>query len=257
MELGYEISNGLSGMMRDLILRLCHLIEMKCEVNENQTVRTIIGMCKEHFAWKTHFHFTDNRFRYMYPLTAFLPNSLGGYTLTQTSANLLKCSFEVCRTIFLDTLLTSSILRWTVQIKYGAPGKRFSLGGAYFSRVNDFHDESLGEYSGTVSFSFWKDERNCPKSILMGVSCWWGWGYGQRIDIYDGSQISVEADAVARKLSFFVNSKRVTDSIYKVKLPLYLGMTGQGRGQSFVSVSLLRLRCATPIAHCGWSYPML
>jgi hypothetical protein len=84
VDLPFEIPNGLLGMMRDIILRLCHLMEMRPGINcerKDQIVRTvfifitfffflmeflhkIVGMSQQQFMWKTHTFFVSNRIHF-------------------------------------------------------------------------------------------------------------------------------------------------------------------------------------------------
>ncbi|GHU11361.1 hypothetical protein FACS189449_02670 [Alphaproteobacteria bacterium] len=50
-----EVENGFPGMKRDLVIRLCRL------VNNVAKIRSIIGMSQEHFLWKHHAFFVENR----------------------------------------------------------------------------------------------------------------------------------------------------------------------------------------------------
>lgn len=51
----FEVSNGLSGLQRDIVLRLCNLYFEKDEI------RKVIGMCGEHCEWKKHKSFRNSR----------------------------------------------------------------------------------------------------------------------------------------------------------------------------------------------------
>ncbi|GHU16732.1 hypothetical protein FACS189472_02450 [Alphaproteobacteria bacterium] len=54
----YEVKNGFSGMLRDVVLRLCNVMRQKPE-----NIRNIIGMCAEYLRWKTHSCFVESRAR--------------------------------------------------------------------------------------------------------------------------------------------------------------------------------------------------
>ncbi|GHT90691.1 hypothetical protein FACS1894122_01610 [Alphaproteobacteria bacterium] len=56
MESNHEIVNGLSGMQRDIVLRLCDLLW-----NQPGAIKNIIGMCDEHYPWKGHSYFVKLR----------------------------------------------------------------------------------------------------------------------------------------------------------------------------------------------------
>lgn len=64
----YEVYNGLTGMMRDVLLLLCRYIEKRAGMEskeKDQCIRRLFGMCQEHMKWKTHLLFLDNRLEFI------------------------------------------------------------------------------------------------------------------------------------------------------------------------------------------------
>lgn len=241
----YQVCNGLTGIKRDALLRLCHVIEMQlvCGEDENQKIRTIIGISLEHFMWKTHSYFISNR-RNTYP--SILPNDKGGYKLSLTRSG-TRCSFHTeyeHRTVFLDRALTAGIVNWTVQIAYGSAGDDFYLGASLSSRIGLFDRKWLG-INGSCAFNFYQCGDGKLRSRLTGVKGW----HEDKVPpdetvVPQHAVVSAETNLVLCTLSFFVNGERVPRAITGLQKPVHLGITGVNTA-SFVSLSFRNLTSST------------
>lgn len=177
--------------------------------------------------------------------SVFHQNPKGGYTLTLTPEGEV-CTFTCggYRTIFLKTLISEGIFRWTVRIRYSLERRcLFGLGAAPSHLLSRCEADNFGRITSTVAFTFWLDPDCSLKSALIGVS-------GEltipqtETEVPDEALVTVEVDAEKRTMCFFVNDKKVPRAISDMYLPLYLGVSGCFN-PSFTSVSFCRVTSPT------------
>lgn len=239
----YSTSNGLTGMMRDVIIRLCDLMGA-----DERKICAIIGMSEEHFIWRKHLHFVKCRKTVNYP---FLPKAKDYFKLTGN-----HCSFTSTdwHTVFLDKSITKGIWRWNVNIKYGTiqTYSYFYLGMARFDFLPVYENMRLGDYAGSACLTFGKNGSGfetwiqCKSMNSSGVG-----SYTHDLPVLDNSNVAAETDIDSHTLCFFAEGKKVQYVISFVNIPvspsspLYFGISGS-QMPSFTSVSLCRLQSSTP-----------
>lgn len=271
----YEVKNGMSGMMRDVIIHLCGLMN-----SELDKVKTIIGMCDEHTKWVKHTFFM--RIRETCVLNNFfqIPENRK-YSLSPISRTALAWQKKYVfsdsgyQTVFLSAAILEGVWRWTVQISYSKTGiSRFCLGATATERRklgrwdNDFlgKSDTSSSFLPSSSFFFRRWDGNRLYSSLCGVKNAWDIPLAETV-VPDQSIVSIEADIAARTLAFFVGdvkeggmgSVKVPRVISDVPLnrptaPLYLGISGWGRNSSFTFVSLHRILSTTPSSAVACKY---
>lgn len=75
----FEVVNGLSGMMRDVVIRICKVITRRPKmdrITKDRSIRAVIGMCQEHHTWKIHSSFTRGRIDNMWVKPSFTRDTL-------------------------------------------------------------------------------------------------------------------------------------------------------------------------------------
>lgn len=235
VEDSYDIVNGISGFGRDVILRLFKLFWHKWKA-----VRAIIGMSQEHLPWIRHSFFIQTRPNKITASLVMDSRLHGGVSIA--SPSYLYTSLD-WKTVFLSSIVTKGIVRWTVKPKYAASGmSSFWLGIAPADRAAPC--DCLGDLNGASSFNFFKYPNGVLGSILCGVRCRGGY-YTTIPCVPNNALVAVEVDCQAHTLSFFVNESRVPCSISGVRLPVQIGLSG-GWEQSFSSVCFCRLHASTP-----------
>lgn len=238
----YEILNGLIGVQKFSIMRLCGVLWLRSD-----SIRQILGCCKEFFDLKIHRVFLNSRPHTIPDVFRSIPDP--GCTLTPTPKG-LKCvvTTKFNQTLFFDKLINEGVYRWTVQIMYGTNGYNFYFGAA--NRMDMLSYECI--CFGGACFCFWQNsERIEPRSMLKGVegySLGRGTEYGA-IVVPSGGTVAMEADTEARTVCFFVNDRKIRYGISDVIVPFYMGLTQcGGHDQHFVSLSFRRLPSATPVS---------
>lgn len=235
----FDVVNGLSGMGRDTVLRLCNLLW-----NDSEKVRNIIGMCKNHYLWKNHGYFVRNRPTIV---PAFLlPSGENKVTITCSPLGEL-CTFlySDLHTVFLNTLVSEGIFRWNIKIRYGEIRDcitEFGVGVAPLDHVVKNPGHIFGECSGACSFQFWERCEMEYGAYLWGVNV----NEKREERVPDSSVVSLEIDADAQVLNFFVNGKRFPKGISGVPTPLYPGVSAHGQRCSVTLLSFFRLPTRTP-----------
>lgn len=238
----YDVVNGLSGVQRDIILRLCALFW-----NKSDEIKSIIGMCKEHFDWKNRSFFVNSRPKVVPYVFRSVPDR--GCTLTPTPKG-VKCvlTTKSFHTLFFDQLINEGVYRWTVQIVYGTNGYSFNFGAA--NRMDLLFMDCIS-YGGAC-FHFWQNSsEKIPRSMLDGVE---GYSIGRgtehgAIVVPSGGAVAMETDTETRTLCFFVNDRKICYGISEVIVPFYMGLTQcGGHDQHFISLSFRRLPSATPVS---------
>lgn len=237
VDLGFEVNNGMLGMLRDTVLHLCCLLWHK-----DDDVRLIIGTCGECYHWKTHNYFIHGR-----PCktsVSFRPNPAEGFILTYTP-NGPCCQFTYvtkdARTVFLNKNITHSVYSWKVYIEYGKEEKNrridFWLGSSPSHTLALSDNHTLGFTGGSCGLDFWKIDYEMYYSGLVGVRDA-NLIITNQNKIFDHSIVIVEVDADTRTMSFFVNGTKIPLCVSNVKVPLHLGMSGDfhNNQQSFTSL---------------------
>lgn len=241
-----EIVNGLSGMKRDIILRMCRLLW-----NKPHMIKPIIGMCKEHFQWKIHSHFVKSRPTYFKVGFVSIPKLC---VITETGEG-LNCAFAgIFQTIFLDKRIHEGVWRWTVYIDYGSENPTtFALGVAASHLLSEYDAAYLGAFHGSASFVFTnmgasslfgsnhmmlKSANFLRGSLLRGVEDEFNIPYDETI-VANHELVTIEADTTARTLSFFLMNSKLPRAISCVPVPFNFGMSGLAN--SFTSLSFQRL----------------
>lgn len=208
--------------------RVINVIHMQIKTEEMQNVLKEAGICR----------------------VPFLRNPKGGCLLTgfATSENGV-CSFtqeSSYRTVFVDNGITEGIFDWTVRIKYSeGRASHFWIGAAPCSLLDTCADHALGHCGGVGSFYFWRDDGCSLGSYLIAK------GNADipetETPVPDGSVVTVEINADARTLSFFVDGKKVPRMVMiaRAESPLYLGVSDM-HGSSFTFCSFRRLPFPMP-----------
>lgn len=258
VDFSYEIVNGLSGMQRDIVLRLCCLCWF-----EDDKIRSIFGMCGKYYQWKRHRFFVNNRPLEIVDL--FHENSKEQYILGMTISG-IQCRFTPysLATIFLNTTITQGVFRWTVKPGYNPHLRKsdFYLGAAPADLLRRCECMGLGTLNGSASFFFWRrlnHLENTLRSLLWGIR-WGPHGYEAshqlETPVPDNSLVSIEADSAARTLCFFVNGQKVPRAVSDMCFPLHFGMSGSCN-VFFISLSFRRLPSVTPSPVVCKFYPCL
>lgn len=250
----FGVKNGLSGMQRDVILRLCYLMW-----HNPGEIRAIFGMNQKHFIWKRHSFFLKGR-PWKVPVS-FRSNSQEFYTLTYTPAGHV-CTFGTFRerTLFLNVLIRDGIFRWTVKIKYeikkGKYGQLY-LGGASPSDLS-YHDKNVLSSNKSCALVMFRNKNvgrlyaNLvgvrTRTIFDEVVC-------DGIHVPDESFVSVEIHTQTRRMSFFVDEKKVPYGISHIPIPLYLGVSACLHPCAFTSVSFFRLPSPSSFTAACTFYP--
>lgn len=245
MDAAYEVLNGLLGMGRDIVLRLCNLMG-----NVDQSLRMLFGMCQEPISWKNHPFFVESRVKNSNISMIFkIPDSYRGLTISSLSVIFSTSSW---RTIFLDTKISKGVYQWTVRIAYAYDRySSFCIGSAPCHRAWEYSTHQLGyfgdNFSGSASFWFWKNSDSSLGSSLYGVENRKKLKKNS-IVVENNSLVSVEVNVKSEYLSFFLNKRKIPLAISNIICPVsehvYLGISGDYG--SFTSLSFRRLPTDTP-----------
>lgn len=236
----YDV-NGLTKMQRDIFLRLCKIMW-----NKGDEIRSVIGMCGEHYLWKSHSFFMSERPKNV-PAT-FRRNIQGGYVIERSrsrpSLSSMRCSYvnDDLRTLFLDREIKQGIFQWTLRIGYAETeiGSFFYVGSAPVDRLTYYDDYFLGGAGGSCSLHIW-NTHNTPGASFNGLA---DDAIVHTTAVTDGSILAAELDADSRTLSFTLNGTKITDILSNVHVPCKLGVTSS-QGSSFTSFSFRLLPRAT------------
>lgn len=259
----YEVSNGLLGMRRDVVIRLCSLFGQF-----PQKIRAVFGICEKQATWKNSQYFLNSRKPYSLP-SFRLTGCKDEITFRRDAAG-MKCIFMLshthcCQTVFADRLIDKGVWRWNVQIENVEDNNHISIlnFGAFpfdtfFKKkyiCNTFTEplhDGRGEIRGSCSLHITRDTRSGELlSWLLGIEESFG-SLERETPIPNISLVSMEADATAHTLSFSVNKKRVRRCVARVLFPLLFGMSGL-YAESFTWVSLCRLSTPTPSSGSSFS----
>lgn len=265
MHSSYDIANGMLGMNRDIMLKLSKKIKNDCK-----KIRSLFGMCEEHYGWKKHSFFLSERPHNV--RIALRPNAMGGCAISD--AHVQFTVTKGMRTVFLDTSIIQGIFRWIVRIEYGKPkcdkrsheASEFWIGAAPVHRVPQFENWTLSwtkdkglkaapahdmtewilgaNADGSCSFNFCRKIAN--GSLSSQLRCFRTVSLDTKVT--DGSLVSIEVDMQAHTVSFFAGDEKVPHSIVFSDATMCLGMTGDFHRSSFTSMHFLRLLSPTPSA---------
>lgn len=229
----FEVQNGMSGMMRDVIIHLCAMC------NSSLNIRTIIGMCMEYYTWINHSYFKKIR-----AAVGFKQNPFCGYTVWHKAAE-VSISFNIdgrdgIRTVFIDSPITKDICQWTVRIKYSKDTiSNFSIGAVPSNRLMVCYSSRIGLSGSDSGCSFHFQGEPYPLSFIHGVR------ESPRLGtkVSDDSLVTIEAAVqnYTASLFFFVASVQVPYVVMKVPCPMHFGISGCGK-PLFDSVSFFRLK---------------
>lgn len=258
----YEVVDGMNGMQRDIILRICRLLWDK-----SSQIREIIGMCEKYFSWRFHSYFFEGR-----PVIvshAFRTNPLGKYNITSTPLG-VQCSFNLDRSefrvLFLDVLIKKGVFHWTLQCNYSTftlPGsdvtkevgdtseeKDDDKGNGGFGSVvvapgylSQFETQLTAQPKGACSFFFGQWNDTLMSYVFDGLHM--TELPSEDVAVEDGAVIEIEVDTYSRTHSIFIEGNKIPYAIAGLILPLRLGIAAASRA-SFTSVLLRRLPSATP-----------
>lgn len=280
VDVNYEVENGLSGLKRDILVRLINLTFSN--LNE---VRAIFGVCGTFFRWKRNSSIVFGK-----KTLSFRPNPDGEYELRHTSAGevyLFDITESKSETYLLNTSITRGVYRWAIKFDNG--NRKFKdfnnwVAGNFFDNHPEFAEQMSRECGlalGIVPSSFlvdgscgdlnfFHDHLRCgPCAFRIGrhinhpsQTCMHGIQLtGTQVEretehVYEPPNmtkmlippeavLTVEADADRRLLSLFVEEKRIRHIATSLLVPFHLG-TSVRNISTFTSVSFQRLRAPTP-----------
>lgn len=261
----FGISNGLFGLKRDIIIRLCHVMEMQTEMdnkNRDLNIRTLMGICQEFYAWRKHAYFVNNRINFTYVPVYYRPNERDGSTFPSRGRLRLFGAGDKHRTVFTDMEVTEGVFQWTIKIIHESYSRLF-LGTAPSIHLSQFDLSTwyLGCGFGSCALCvsgtpiIWKvfGVKDSQEKVVDNGS---NTDTGTYPDNYfpNKSLLSIVVDTIGAKVFFFANKKRLPHAVSGVHPPLYLGVTGS-KGPSFRSVSFRRLSSSTNTAVSSSSSP--
>lgn len=231
----FEVENGMSGMGRDVILRICRLLW-----HENDEITAIVGMCEKHHSWKVHSYFTNSR-PVKIPRTLSSSNWNGSFVVGHT----LDACPRLLRAmpgIDLDGKIPVGIFCWTVRVKNSEELQcSFHIGMISPNPLCFIGGE--GEYSACYLRLFRTHTGFCDTCVRGGRGS--EAASHKETPVEDGSLVAVEIDTVARTLSFLINRKKIPFGISDIHKPYTLGVVSSERGL-FASVSFHKLPSAHP-----------
>lgn len=235
--ISFDVVNGFSGMRRDIILKLCRLMW-----NDLRKIRTMIGMCHEHFRWKNHPYFVKSRPHNIH--AGFRPSPPDRSIITSSRCVFIKA--DCTPTVFLDKNISTGVFRWTITINYSQEGRSdIYVGSAPVECIPLHNDHSLGfRYAGDCSLQCRRREDGSLATDLWGArdeDCY----PVEEARVPDGSMVAVEVDTFLRTISFFVGEKKIPHAFSNIRTPLCFGASGT-INSCITLMSLRRLPASTP-----------
>lgn len=254
----------MSGMLRDIILRLCILLW-----HRNDEIKAIIGMCDEHYEWKSNNFFLEGR-----PMNLPYAYQISRTTSNAINVTLSQYTFIKPTTLCLNASFVVGVWHWTVQITYsehsnfrsrdllgllGVDVPHLSIGVVQSSLQEQLDTSKLGLISGSAGFSFQKDPSSgslqsflfgarhpiIPTVKIIGVRGFMKNYNLVEIDVPNHSLVTMEVDLNTHMLSFFVGEKKVPKGVSKLPAKtFFFGISGS-IGSSFSTVFLRRVPCPT------------
>lgn len=242
VDIDFEIKNGLSGMNRQVVLALLHLLGLHSKKNcriIDQCIRAVVGISQSHIPWKTHRFFVRFRFEYTRCPAVFRSNlnTVCKFSVTPVGE---QCTFfsgdwEI---VSLGAEITEGAYRWVLKTFYSQYENHLSrlFVGTYPRPPGSVFGNSP---DGSCALKFWRNGDGTLQSGLVGVE-----GAAaipkEETRIPDNSTLAVDIDTLERTLRFSVDGRKVPRIISEICLPAILGVAGD-RGGSFVSVSFNRI----------------
>lgn len=213
--------------------------------DEPKKIRTIMGICKEQYIYKTYPFFVKSR--PVNILASFRPNPMGGIAMLPNK----QASFGAdCRTVFLDRpVITGETIQWTININYADGKSSFHIGVAPANSLKQCDKKVLGNAVG-CSFGFWKSEDGSFGLNMIGAEPDTETDPLIELIVTNGSLVTVEVSDGT--MALFVNEELVPAVIRlaHTRPPLHLGVTGVG-GPSFTSVAVRRCHCPSYVWGCS------
>lgn len=239
----FSVENGLFGLGRNVILRLCRLLWWR-----ELLIRNIFGMGGEIQLWKVHALFLEGR-----PKNKFLFDKVedvliktGGLNITIHKKK-MRCRFLNINSTsaFLNSLIenNSGIFSYSIKIHSHRYSLKIALGAVPQRFSATCTEKFIGQDSGW-SFVCYQVEDGRFESTFYGVT------ENQSISpketqIKDNSLLSIEVDSGNHTLSFFVNRKKVPRIVTLIAPRVFLGTSGF-LSPSFEIINYLLLPRATP-----------
>lgn len=203
----FEIPNGLSGMCRNVVLRLLCVIGPDGEEN----IRTVVGMSLDHFGWKSHKYFLSIRKGYI--PTHFISRYVEKFEFVHTPKG-LRCDMgNHAGYLFQNTPLTQNegILIWSFQFGYAKSASTAVVKfGVNFTEGQYFGDNGccFHAYYKRPSFEL---ELHGIKGKLYVVD-------SKEANICENSILTLEADTHTSTLCLLVDRKRVPYGFTEIPL---------------------------------------
>lgn len=205
-------------------------------------------MCGENAGWRFHWYFMKVRKQeHLSAVSSFRPHPRRSCCFTNSPSGLKGtfCQNEkicCCCTLFLNSVANYGIFIWTVQVANRSGWKNVTLGVAPSAHLDLCDVNALGTYgSGSCGFLFSVDNN----LYLHGVRKIDGYLPFCKVDVLDGSLVTLEADARARTISLFVEGRKVPVAASDILLPFQMGISGCS-GASFTSLCFRRVDSPTP-----------
>lgn len=196
----YEIVNGLSGMQRDVILRLCVQLWNKLDV-----IKAIFGVCGTYQVWKKHSYFSKR-------IPINLPIVFGSNPDTSITYSASKIKFsQVYRSAYLDQDL-SSVGIYLLEVVV-TPGS-FEVGLFLKSRLADhcFHFPNMRISKGTCCLT---DDGMELDTVVVASFFTWEWNQEKpstvRLELSRSRDVVTQAQTSI--LYFFVNNVQVPHKV--------------------------------------------
>lgn len=235
VEAVYEIPNGIVGMKRSVFLRLCDVM------SERQgSITAMVGMCGEHYEWRTHPIFTRNRPLKLPVVFSRVSTAENEYTLSRTHCGKVRCVLgkrEVdAEPLFFKHEISVGSFRWTVRLEFPKilMFSHFVIGTVAFHRrdqsslySSDACSLSIHHF-GTIFFAS-QSHTNSGDNFRFSPTT------PYNVDV------ALEVDATARTVCFFIDEK-LHCAVSGVPVPLHFGIGCDDPFSSFVTLSFLCLR---------------
>lgn len=216
----FDVENGVFGMMRNVLLRLCELMGDK-----PQNIRALIGMSNDFHRFIKHSYFFSVR-------KTYIRHKIIPYANTAT----IVFDGKNAKTVFVDTQMFKGCFRWTVQIENGQIKNQSILCLGVGVPTDDFNLR-LGVKAGSFSLDLIYDEEKKGHVLARFPES----------GALNSPLVSLELDTHTRTLCFFVGNAKLPRFVSNVPLPTHFGASGSG-SSSFESICLRRLPSPTQSA---------
>lgn len=251
----YGVVNGFSGLLRDIILQIAHLLWFN-----TKALRAMFGMCQNHYLWGVHKFFLKQPINLNANLLVSakkdkrFPEDRIYCTFPSHSADLLVTLQD--DTVYADACLKKDIYRWDIQIKYAKKAESiFWIGAVYETDPKDSDEHHRCCLWRTLandemetdkwSFRFGRSATGAGKLLPLELRGAEPALLAPPIVVPDKSRVGLEFNGSKKTLSLFVGNVKVPYVISVRLLPVFLGVAGRG-GSVCTSLSFRRLPAATP-----------